>query len=269
MATGPRVTPGLLSPEKNEVFALEMPPFATADIPGGGLFSEIVLEALKAESVDAVIETLPLTRLVRYYLLQDVSLAVLAQAWNFTDEERKDLIVVPFYVISGRYFYYVPAHKDLPPWNEGLDHLRGHTYGAGRGDKIDADSQAGISFTYDRPVMLFRKLKSGSLDFVSAPDLVGEWIIAKQFPKEKHNIGKTDKAVWEVPASIVFSKKHPDGEVTAKKFVRGLSEIIRSGRYQDILDKYQGIIQIPANYKERLEYYRNNEEMKNTWSTRR
>lgn len=266
IATGPRVTPSLLSPEKNEIFALEMPPFATADIPGGGLFTEIVLEALKAKRVDAVIETLPLTRLVKYYLLHEVSLAVLADGRNLTGVERKGLIVVPFYVISGRYFYYKPAHKDLVQWNARLEHLRGHTCGAGREEKVDKDPQGTVHITYDRPIMLFRNLKRGSLDIVSAPDLVTQWIIGTQFPGERQNFGTMETAGWEVPASIIFNKRHPEGEVTARKFIQGLSAIIRNGRYNEILEKFHGKGQIPANYKDRLEYYRNKEVEEDNWS---
>ncbi len=265
-ATGPRVSPGLLSPEKNLIFALDVPPFTTSEIPGGGLLSEIVLEALNGEGVDAVIETLPLTRLVRYYLLQDASPAVIAEQLNFTHEERKDLIVVPFYVISGRYFYCKPAHKDLSRWNERLEGPGDHTYGVKARKKGASDSHVGIGVIYDRPVMLFRKLKNGSLDFVSAPDLVANWIIDKRSSDEECKFGRTKTAAWEVPASIVFNKKNPDGEATAKKFIRGLSGIIGNERYHSILEKYHGKGQLPANYKERLEYYQDKEYRTNTWS---
>ena len=265
MATGSRVTPSLLSPEKKEIFAVDQPPFATAEIPGGGLFSEIVLEALRAEHVAAVIETLPLTRLLRYYLFHDISVAVLAEGWDFTDKEREKLIVVPFYVVSGRYFYYKPAHREPIPWNEGLVSTKSHTYGVKWRDKVDAASQAGTDITYDRPLSLFKNLKSGILSFISAPDIVANWIIDKQFPKDKDRFGRMEIAGWEVPACIIFSKKHSEGQTTAKRFIRGLSEIIRNGRYDEILEKYQGAGQTPADYKERLEYYWKGERMAIPW----
>ena len=266
-ATGPRVTPRLLSPEKNQIFALDMPPFTSAEIPGGGLFSEIVLDALKSQDVDAVMETLPLTRLVRYYLFQDASFAVLAMQWSFSAEERREVIIVPFYVVRGGYFFRKPSREHLPRWIKMLHNLRGRTYGAKVNENAGEETQSGINVIYDRPVMLFRKLGSGSLDFVSVPDPVADWIIENQFHGEHPNLERTPEVAWEIPASIVFNKKHSDGEAAAKKFIRGLSLIIRNGRYREILEKYHGTGQVPPHYKKRLEHFWNKEKMTNTWST--
>ena len=249
-ATGPRVTPRLLSPEKDVIFTLEMPPFATTEIPGGGLFSELVLAALEAEGVKAVVVTQPLTRLVRYHVLHNACLAAVEEGWSFSQVDRKRLIVIPFYVVSGGFFKHEPVAKTPQVLNVASSGLKSHIYGVRGEEYLYGDG----TMTYHRLLSLFKKLKEGDLDFISAPVMVGKWIMETRFPNDRDGFVVKDLLAWESPASIVFSKEHPQGESTARKFMNGLSTILQNGTYEGILEKFYGKGQIPAEFRTRLEH---------------
>ncbi len=61
------------------------------------------------------------------------------------------------------------------------------------------------------------------------------------------------KASGEEPVSLIFSKKNPRGDELHQAFNQGLQKIIKSGKYLEILKKYQ--IKAPADYEKRLRRY--------------
>lgn len=253
--TGPRITPGLLSLEKLEIFAYEYPPLATMDMEGGGLYAEIVQEALNEEDVESVITILPVRSLVKYNLVHDSAIAILGQGWSFSEEQRKQLIVIPFCIITGEYVYYRSAHRQVLPWEGKLDNLKGYTYGAQKGEDVTAYEKAGIRVVYGNCVTLFKKLKAKEIDFLSAPNICKEWLIKKYFPDESNNFATMRVPAWEAPCVILFNKKHPEGETVAGKFTAGFEKIKQNGKYIEILEKYYGTGNIPKNYIQRLESY--------------
>ncbi|MBW2607601.1 MAG: transporter substrate-binding domain-containing protein [Deltaproteobacteria bacterium] len=254
-ATGPRITPGLLSLEKLEIFAYEYPPLATIAMSGGGLYAEIVLEALNEEKVESIITILPVRSLVKYNLIQDTAIAILGQGWNFSEEQRKQLIVIPFCIITGEYVYYRSAHRQELTWEGKLDNLKGYTYGAQKGEDVTAYEKAGIGVVYGNSVSLFKKLKAREIDFLSTPNICKEWLIKKYFPGESNNFATMKIPAWEAPSAILFNKKHPEGESVAKKFMEGFEKIKQNGKYIEILEKYYGKGNIPKDYIQRLENY--------------
>ena len=254
-ATGPRITPGLLSLDKLDIFAYEYPPLATMDMPGGGLYVEIVQEALKKEEVESVITILPVKSLVKYNLVHDTAVAILGQGWSFSEEQRKQLIVIPFCIMTGEYVYYRPVHRQALPWEGKLNNLKGYIYGAQKGEDITAYEKAGIRVVYGNIVSLFKKLKAKEIDFLSAPNICKEWLIKKYFPGESNNFATMKIPAWEAPCAIIFNKKHPKGESVARKFMQGFEKIKQNGKYIEILEKYYGKGNIPKDYIQRLESY--------------
>lgn len=264
-ATEPRITPSLLSPEKLEFFAYEYPPLATMDTPSGGLYPEIVQAALKNENIEAAITILPVRSLVKYNLINDSAIAIIGQDWNFSDEERKQVLAIPFCIISGGYYYYRPAHKWELTWDGNLANLKGYTYGAQKGEDAAPYKKAAIPVTFGRIIPLFIKLKTGKIDFLSAPTICKEWIIDNYFPGEKNDFLSIKHSYWEASSSVFFNKNNLKGEAVAKKFRQGLMNVMQDGSYIAILAKYYGKGNIPKGFMQKLKRYQIETEAHNIW----
>jgi ABC-type amino acid transport substrate-binding protein len=265
-ASEPRITPGLFSPERLEIFAYEYPPLVSIDIPGGGLYPELVNAAFAKVGVDVAITIMPVKSLVRYSLLQDNALGVIGSGWGFSDEERYQLIVVPFYVLEGGYVYYKPAQKKKPSLAGGLGDLKGHTYGAQKGEDVSLYEKAGISIRYGKILALFNQLKSGEVDFISMPDISRDWIVSNRYPSEQDNYLSIVGSSWEESLPVLFNRKNDDGEEIAGKFRVGLKKIIQDGSYFEILRKYHGKNSMPKDFYSRLERYQGDAASSNTRS---
>ena len=264
-ASEPRITPNLLSPEKLELFAYEYPPLATMDMHSGGLYPEIVQAALKNKNIEAAITILPVRSLVKYNLMHDDAIAIIGEDWNFSDEERKQVIAIPFCTITGSYYYYRPAHKRELTWDGNLDNLKGYTYGAQKGEDVAAYKKAGILVTFGKIIPLFKKLKSRKIDFLSAPNISKEWIVGSYFSGEKNNFLSIKISYWDASSSVFFNKNNHEGEAVAKKFRQGLKKIMQDGSYIDILEKYFGKGNIPKGFIQKLTRYQIETEAHNIW----
>lgn len=264
-ATEPRITPSLLSPEKFELFAYEYPPLVTMDMPSGGLYPEIVQAALKKVNIESTITILPVRSLVKYNLIHDNAIAVIGDGWNFSKEQRKHVIVIPFCIITGAYYYYRPAHKQELTWHGNLDNLKGYTYGAQYGEDVTAYEKASIPVMYGNIISLFKKLKNNKIDFLSAPNLSKEWILGEFFDGEENNFSTIKASSRETFSPIIFNKNNLEGEAVARKFMKGLKKIQQEGNYIDILEKYYGKGNIPKGFIPRLVSYQIETESQNIW----
>lgn len=65
-----------------------------------------------------------------------------------------------------------------------------------------------------------------------------------------HGTAANEKAV-----SLIVSKKHTRGNELHQAFSEGLQKIVRSGKYQEILEKHLGKEHVPAGYFNRLKRY--------------
>jgi polar amino acid transport system substrate-binding protein len=266
IATQPRITPGLLSPEILELFAYEYPPLASIEISSSGLYPEIIQAALNKENIKATITILPIKSLVNYYLLQDNAVAIIGNGWEFTEEERKQLIIIPFYILNGGYYYYGPAHKQELTLDGNLSNLKGYTYGAQKGDDVSAFEESGISISFGNILTLYKKLKDRKIDFLSAPGLSKEWVVSQYLSSEKNNYLFVKGSSWEVSSSIIFNKQNNKAEAVARMFSRGLKKIKQDGTYFNILEKYHGKGNIPEDLFLRLERYQKESASLNRWS---
>ncbi|MES9972178.1 MAG: transporter substrate-binding domain-containing protein [Candidatus Thiodiazotropha sp.] len=251
-ATQPRITPGLLSPERLELFVYEYPPLASLEIPSGGLYPEIVQAALSKENIKATITILPVKSLVKYNLLQDNAIAIIGSGWNFSDAERKQLIVIPFCIVSGGYYYYRPAQDKVLSLDNNLTDLKGTTFAAQKGDEVTKYREAGINVSFANVLSSFHRLKGGKVDFLSAPQISNDWIVGNYYPAEKNNFVLMENSDWETITPIIFNKNNSESDGIASKFREGLIKIQADGTYKDILEKYYGERDIPKDYFQRL-----------------
>jgi ABC-type amino acid transport substrate-binding protein len=265
-ATEPRITPGLLSPERLEIFTYENPPLASMDMPSGGLYPEIIQAALNKENVKATVTILPVRSLVKYNLIQDNAIAIIGDGWNFSEEERKRLIFIPFCIINGGYYYYRPAHKQELSLDGNISKLKGLTYGAQEGEDVTAFKEAGLSVRFGSVLSHYKKLKGKEIDFLSAPGLSAEWIVSKHYSGEKNNYLLIKNSSWEASSPIIFNTNNIEAKTVSRKLREGLIKIKLDGTYINILEKYHGEGSTPKDYFLRLERHQKETESQNRWS---
>lgn len=239
-ATGPRLTSQLFEPEGTiKIVAYEYPPLTTFEMPSMGLCSEIIREAFAAAGVAVTIENQVVRNLAVYSLIQDNSVAMIGAESDFSEDEQKQLIFMPCYTMTGRYFYYRPNHTKELKWQGKLDNLNGFTYGALTGEDVTAYKKAGIKIVRGDLVSLFKMLRDEKIDFLSVADLCGEWLVKKNFAKEKNDFAKMAVLSWQAPFSIIFNKKHPRCKEISTAFAEGFDKIKQNGKYVEIIEKYR------------------------------
>ncbi len=237
-ATGPRISESLLSPNENQMYASDFPPFATTELATGGLNSEIIDAVLKISNIAAVQTVVPLPSMVKFHLIQDKALAIYGREPNFSKAVRESLIYIPISVSTDNYIYYKPAHKTELNWEGDLKSFKGLTYGAYKGENVERLKEHGIDVKTGRVHSLLKKMVSNKVDFMKMSDLNREWMLDKYFSDNKDKFLKIKKSRIESPLFIIFNKKHSNGSLLAKKFKAGIFEIVKNGQYQNILKKY-------------------------------
>jgi polar amino acid transport system substrate-binding protein len=177
---------------------------------------------------------------------------------DLSAKEKSQLLAEAFYLKLGRYFYFKPSYSVQFPWKNKLADLKGLKYGGLYGAEQTPYKNAGISVQEGDVRSLFEKLYSRELDFIGVPDLVGEFWLAKAYPKEQQNFASVNAIAWEQPLYIMFAKNNPRTQELHKAFLLGLDKIINNGQYQQILEKVYGKERIPADFLHRLQRYHSN-----------
>lgn len=252
VATGPRVTPGLFSSGIDEIYAVDFPPFVSTEAAGGGLHAEIVGAALQAGGVKAIVTTVPLPRMVTYYLEQEHCIAVLSSYLGLSAEAKKERVYIPIAVVSENYFYYRPAQVKPLQWHGKLSNLKGLTYGSYEGENSVPYRDAGIALKQISPRFFLKELLAKTVDFVRLPVMSAEWRLARDYPGEKNNIVRMEPPAGIAPVYIIFNKKHPRWEEASQQFRKGLAKIIADGRYMEILAKYMDSEKMRREHMDRL-----------------
>lgn len=239
-ATGPRVTKALFAIDKEQIHALDFPPFLSTEVKAGGPFSEIVSTALNRAGIDAVITTHPVQRMVKYYLLQEKALAVMGRHMAFSSEARKELIFIPVSVLVEQFYYYKPTHPNGLNWSGKLDSLKGKTYGAHKGEDVSAFKAAGVTVKEGRTIALLKQIVSGQIDFAAIPGLTTDWLVGKFMASEKDNIVAMERPAGADIMYVIFNRQHPQGVDAAAKFRKALSGMVDDGSYVEIMKRHIG-----------------------------
>ena len=238
MATGPRVTQGMLDVSENEIFAVDAPPFASLDLPENGLNAAIVKIALAAVDVKTTVTVLPVAKMVEYYLYEEKALAAFTEYVNFTGVDEKSFIFVPIFCAQKNYFYLKSKHPSGLNWKDSSKASSKYIYGTYAGDNIASYKEAGIETKFFRHRDVLKNLIAGEVDFIRMTELEIDWMLNKDFAKHKTEVTSLDTEMELMPLFVVFNKKHADSGKIAKKLKQGLIAILDNGQYADILKKY-------------------------------
>jgi polar amino acid transport system substrate-binding protein len=95
----------------------------------------------------------------------------------------------------------------------------------------------------------------GRLDLVIEIDLVGQEIIHHLFPDASSSFGSSVILRSVSPITILLDEEQPQAQIIANKYREGLARIIENGTYLEILKRYYGANQVPADWRKQLEKF--------------
>ena len=237
MATGPRVSTLATVIDKNEIFALDLPPYISTEITQGGVLIEIVRAAFDEAKMKVYITMIPLQSMIKYYYTQENAPGFLGRHLGLGTKKKASLISIPLLTTYENYFYYKPLHPKALEFKGKLSNLKGLTYGAAKGEEVTLYKNAGIKVKKSRTLSLFKKLKDGTIDFISMPKESTQWFLEKRFREDKEDFVMMKKESTKVDISLYFNMNNPKGIKMEKAFKKGLKAIIENGKYATILEK--------------------------------
>jgi len=258
-ATGPRVTPSMFVDDLMQVYAVDFPPYVSNDLDSGGLNVEIVDSVFKRAGIDVPHNILPVTNMVKYYLLEENALACHANQMYFSEQESAKLIFIPIAVATEKLYYLKSAHQNGLPWTGQIASLKDYTYGAYREESINVFVEAGVNVNTGSARSLLKRLESQQADFIKMPELAINWLLNNLYTELKDDVIAVEKSESTVPLYIVFNTQHPEGKSIAEKFKSGLDENIKQGDYLAILRKYIPEVEQQQIYMDQLNGYRSAE----------
>lgn len=235
-ATGPRVNASLFESPVNEIFTLDFPYVLNSESTNVGIATEIIKAAFKAENVENTLTPLPLQTMLSYYLNEENALAIAGNNLNLTATETKNVILIPILRLRESYFYYHPKHETLD-WKGDLVTFSGLTLGVHKNDSPSNYQKAAIKIVEDRLDPRISNLIAGKIDVIRESDFTMTQTLKKFFSTQAKDIIRLQPSAGESVISIAFNKKNTKGVTLSKQFQQGLTKIILSGQYQQILQK--------------------------------
>lgn len=233
--------------EQITFYSTESPPIWSAQLPQGGLGSEILHAAAHAASLKATIHYLPLAR---YEQLAAGNR--LGNPLYFVGQEFG--AVVPLIATHAVFCYYQPHHAEEIQYRSLAD-LKGMTLGVIRGtlEDIEAFRTRGVAVEESTTLdALFRKLRAGRVDLVLVIDVMAHYQIERLFPGESERFLMIEVPNGITPVAVMLDQQDPNAARLGAAIRQGMNEIINDGSYYRILTKYYGAPRVPRNWLEQL-----------------
>lgn len=231
-----------------ELQANESFPYWAKNLPYNGLGGEIIAAMSEVTGLESRIKFRPLKRLIEDTTNNDLGNPA------FYMENQDFAAIIPIAISEVALYYYDPSHQKSIPFKT-LQDLKGYRVGALSGTITNrtAFEQLGIhietSYTQES---LFKKLHHGRLDLVLEIDLVGQQMIAKLFPDERPNFVSIPVPHSISPIAIMLDRNYPNATTIAQRYRQGLAQIIKNGRYSEIINRYYNQQQTPASWFKEL-----------------
>jgi polar amino acid transport system substrate-binding protein len=231
--------------------ANESPPFWSKSLPGYGLCGEILHAISQAAGIQSKIVFLPLQRLIEDDANNDLGNPI------FYLPYQEYAAIIPIAIYRAAFYYHQKEHQP-PPSITRLEDLVGKRVGVLKGTLIDRVhfERKGMQFeeSYSQE-SLFKKLRLNRIDLVIEIDQVGETIIKRLFPDKVHQFGVIPLEYSASPIAIMLSEDQPDATAIAAAYRRGLTHILKEGRYLEILERHYPPGKVPEDWRLQLERF--------------
>lgn len=229
-------------PSEVRVAIGEYPPFKAQSVPGGGVLTEIVVEAFKARNVNVALEWVPNNRAITgtmagYY---DASFG-----WAHS-AERDDALYFSAKPIHTYRMVFVQRELEPRPWSQ-LGDLAGQRIGVTRGNFYsqpfaDLVEQKVLEVDVGNDdINGLNKLLLGRIDLFPLEESVAHYMIGARFsPEDRARFLVQKKEFWVVPIFLVVSRKVPGAKAIINEFDAGYAELLRSKRLDVLLKRLPG-----------------------------
>ena len=231
--------------EKRTILAMEYPPYESSTLPSDGLAGEILDNIFAQMGIEDTFEYQPLKRAINNIVTGENHLFV-GNLSFFTEQERENLILLPFVNIRMVFFYDTTRYVNAIDF-ETLEQLKDYRIGILLGG-FEKDILMSHQLTvYENPNYegLFRMLNADRIDLCASLDISGLDMIRRIFPGDEQKFGIVAKPLASIPAGLIMSKNLPGYQSFMVKFQQSFATIKANGTYLSILEKYYGKGNVP------------------------
>jgi hypothetical protein len=254
-ATAPRFAPDWFKKgeeSRSVVVALEYPPFRSLSVKGNGPQVQILLAAFARAGLNVEVDMQPAKSLMIYALSQEGTPAVIGERADFKEVPSENLVFVPFYVKTAKY-YYRAADRQPIVWNGNLENMRGRVLGLESAPETDAYEKAGIRVVVDNLSNLLQRLLKGEIDVVGADAERVKWALGAYFPEKRDALVPMKIPAWQSFSFAVFNTGHKNGQLLSGRFADVLRQMLKNGSYERLLKESGEIWGLTPSQQQHLE----------------
>ncbi|MGC4008574.1 MAG: transporter substrate-binding domain-containing protein [Pseudomonas sp.] len=216
------------------VATLEWAPYVGSDLPGNGLASRILNEALALNGDKAELVFLPWQRALNE--TREGRFDALMPAYLSADRSQDFYTSMP--LLDSQLGFFRRRDRALPINPRDLDTLRPYRIGVVRGyvnqegfDAADFLNKDVVSSDWQN----LEKLLRGRIDLAVVDRYTGYQLLSQNAPALREQLEFVDPPLEVKPLYVLVPKKRAEGEALAASLDRGLRTLRRSGRLQQLI----------------------------------
>lgn len=216
------------------VATLEWAPYVGSDLPGNGLASRILSEALALNGDSAELVFLPWQRALNE--TREGRFDALMPAYLSADRREDFYTSMP--LLDSQLGFFRRRDRVLPIDPRNLDTLRPYRIGVVRGyvnqaafDAADFLNKDVVSSDWQN----LEKLLRGRIDLAVVDRYTGYQLLSQNAPALREQLEFVDPPLEVKPLYVLVPKKRAEGEALAASLDRGLRTLRRSGRLQQLI----------------------------------
>ena len=217
----------------------DWPPYSSEDLPGLGLFNQIVTESFRIKGYRVEYGFFPWKRSLEIAKTEEWDGSA---PWQPT-EERKRAFFFSLPVLSNTIVFFHRADTDFD-WQT-LRDIQGLRVGTTRGYAYSpafrkASKELGIKLIdSDSDLLNLKLLLARRIHLHPSDKLVGLYLIQTYFNlKERKLFSYHKKVINRSPLSVIFPKNIPGSHSLMAQFNQGFLKLKKTGRLQEILDGF-------------------------------
>ena len=217
----------------------EWPPFTSPQLPHGGPFSRIVLEAFELEGVRIEFGFFPWKRAYEYARSGTWDGSV---GWAKAPRHMDDFFMsIPIISVDKVLIHLKSTHfdwesiADLKRWRVGA--VAGYSYGDDWDSAVENGALQVETTTLDEQNI--KKLLQKRVDVVAIERDVARHLIQTRFPPHvADEIAYHPRMLQRTPISLALSRQLPNAPELLERFHRGLERLKKSGNFDAYLTEY-------------------------------